>query len=142
MRCLSASDSSPAAATGMAAFSRRVGATDYPDLHQWSVNEPDEFWSLLWHECAMAGDRGDRVIERHAEFAATRFFPDATLSFLSRIVALPDSEFLVNLGDWPLVQKSAGKPIPMISWCKTNDTYDVLWPTYELTEATTECMGR
>ena len=32
-----------AAATRMAAFWRRVGAADYPDLHEWSVNEPDEF---------------------------------------------------------------------------------------------------
>jgi acetoacetyl-CoA synthetase len=77
-----------AAATRMAAFWRRVGAADYPDLHEWSVNEPDEFWSLLWHECAMTGDRGDRVIERHAEFAATRFFPDARLSVVENLLAL------------------------------------------------------
>ena len=76
-----------AAATRMAAFWHRVGAADYPDLHQWSVNEPDEFWSLLWHECAMTGDRGDRVIEPHREFAATRFFPEARLSVVENFLA-------------------------------------------------------
>ena len=39
-----------AAATRMAAFWRRVGAHDYPSLHKWSVDEPDEFWSVLWRE--------------------------------------------------------------------------------------------
>ena len=77
-----------AAATRMAAFGRRVGADDYPGLHEWSVNEPEEFWSLLWHEGAMTGERGDRVIERHAEFAATRFFPDARLSVVENMLSL------------------------------------------------------
>src|SRR6476619_1979790 len=72
----------------MAAFWRRVGADDYPSLHEWSVNEPAEFWSLLWHETAMTGDRGDRVIERHADFATTRFFPDARLSVVENLLSL------------------------------------------------------
>lgn len=58
---------------------------------------------------------------------------------------LPDVEFLINLGDWPLVRKSdedIARDVPMLSWCKTNDTNDILLPTYELTEASTECMGR
>ena len=76
------------AATRMAAFWRRVGVDDYPSLHAWSVAEPDEFWSLVWHECAMSGDPGDRVIERHPEFSATRFFPDATLSIVENLLAL------------------------------------------------------
>src|SRR5687767_781176 len=77
-----------AAATRMAAFWRRVGVDDYPSLHAWSVAEPDEFWSLVWHECAMSGEPGDRVIERHPEFPATRFFPDAELSIVENLLAL------------------------------------------------------
>lgn len=58
-------------------------------------------------------------------------------------VRLPDTEFLINLGDWPLARRGrGGAAIPMMSWCKTNETDDVLLPTYELTEASAECMGR
>ena len=56
---------------------------------------------------------------------------------------LPDFEFIMNLGDWPLIdKKKIYPPIPVFSWCKTNDTFDIVLPTYELTEASLEGMGR
>jgi len=76
------------AATRMAAFWRRVGAHDYTSLHEWSVDEAAEFWSVLWLECGMVGDRGDAVIEYGADFAATRFFPGAQLSVVENLLAL------------------------------------------------------
>ncbi|TML07428.1 MAG: acetoacetate--CoA ligase [Actinobacteria bacterium] len=93
-----------AAATRMAAFWRRVGAHDYPTLHKWSVDEPDEFWSVLWRECAMVGERGDLVVERHREFAATRFFPEARLSIVENLLALardvdPDGDAVVAVDE-------------------------------------------
>lgn len=71
-------------------------------------------------------------------------FVDAVLLYLTKIVVLPNTEFIVNLGDWPLVHKNKFRhnPYPIISWCKTRDHLDMLWPTYELTQASLECMGR
>lgn len=56
-------------------------------------------------------------------------------------VVLPDMEFFVNLGDWPLVKHNT-KPIPILSWCGSADTLDIVMPTYDLTESTLETMGR
>lgn len=50
-------------------------------------------------------------------------------------------EFFVNLGDWPLVKLNT-KPIPILSWCGSDDTLDIVMPTYDLTESTLETMGR
>ena len=75
-----------AAATRMAAFQKHAGARDYPSLHAWSVAAPEEFWSMLWLECGMIGERGGRVLERHSAFAATRFFPDARLSVAENLL--------------------------------------------------------
>ena len=50
-------------------------------------------------------------------------------------------EFFVNLGDWPLVRKTDSQ-IPILSWCGSDDTSDIVMPTYDLTEATLETMGR
>lgn len=50
-------------------------------------------------------------------------------------------EFFVNLGDWPLVKQNS-KPIPILSWCGSEDTLDIVMPTYDLTESTLETMGR
>ena len=58
-------------------------------------------------------------------------------------VRLPDLELFVNLGDWPLENKKVkDKPIPIFSWCGSDDSRDIVMPTYDLTEATLETMGR
>lgn len=63
--------------------------------------------------------------------------------FIVLQVVLPDVEFFVNLGDWPLEKKSlAEDPIPVFSWCGSDDTKDIVMPTYDLTEATIQMMHR
>ena len=58
-------------------------------------------------------------------------------------VKLPDLEFIVNLGDWPLEnRKLRENPLPIFSWCGSEDTRDIVMPTYDITEATLEMMGR
>jgi hypothetical protein len=58
------------------------------------------------------------------------------LKSLLRKTSLPDTQFLVNLGDWPLSSKSQSDiPIPFFSWCGSDDTHDIVLPTYEMTES-------
>eukprot|EP00095_Tigriopus_kingsejongensis_P002810 maker-scaffold1187_size56475-snap-gene-0.12 protein:Tk02810 transcript:maker-scaffold1187_size56475-snap-gene-0.12-mRNA-1 annotation:"hypothetical protein DAPPUDRAFT_314403" len=78
----------------------------------------------------------------YGEHVGFNMFADSFLKYLTSVVRLPDVEFLINLGDWPLVDKNKAPLIPMISWCKTGDFADILLPTYEITEASLECMGR
>lgn len=56
---------------------------------------------------------------------------------------MDDSQFLFNLGDWPLSSKRADfTPIPMFSWCGSDDTHDIVLPTYEMTESVLNMQGR
>ncbi|KAA8588333.1 hypothetical protein FQN60_001527 [Etheostoma spectabile] len=58
-------------------------------------------------------------------------------------VQLPDVEFFVNLGDWPLEKRKPTEKIhPIFSWCGSNNTRDIVMPTYDLTESVLETMGR
>lgn len=58
-------------------------------------------------------------------------------------VQLPDVEFFVNLGDWPLEKRKPTEKIhPIFSWCGSNNTMDIVMPTYDLTESVLETMGR
>lgn len=77
----------------------------------------------------------------YGEYVDFKIFMDAILHSLTRKIYLPDFEFFVNLGDWPLVEKTAN-PLPIFSWCGSHTTSDIIMPTYDLTEATLECMGR
>lgn len=65
-------------------------------------------------------------------------FSDEYLTTLARMVKLLDVEFIQNLGDWPLsnnrLKKSLnGKILPIVSWCGSEDTYDMVLPTYDYT---------
>ena len=56
-------------------------------------------------------------------------------------VTLPDTQFFVNLGDWPLM-KNKDEALPIFSWCGSEDSYDIVLPTYDLTESTLHSMSR
>lgn len=58
-------------------------------------------------------------------------------------VRMPDVEFFVNLGDWPLEKKKSNPNIqPIFSWCGSTDSRDIVMPTYDLTDSVLETMGR
>ncbi|XP_013409314.1 KDEL motif-containing protein 1 [Lingula anatina] len=79
----------------------------------------------------------------HGEHVGFKMFMDAMLLSLTRKVKLPDIEFFVNLGDWPLEKrKTSDNPQPVFSWCGSDDTRDIVMPTYDVTESTLETLGR
>lgn len=56
-------------------------------------------------------------------------------------VKLPDVEFFINLGDWPLEQRKQGEnPLPIFSWCGSDDTSDIVMPTYDIMDSTLETL--
>ncbi|KAJ8352528.1 hypothetical protein SKAU_G00240040 [Synaphobranchus kaupii] len=82
-------------------------------------------------------------IKTHGEHVGFRIFMDAFLLSLTRKVKVPDVEFFVNLGDWPLEKRRPPDVLhPIFSWCGSNDTRDIVMPTYDLTESVLETMGR
>ena len=46
----------------------------------------------------------------------------------------------MNLGDYPLSQGE--EPLPILSWCGSEETHDIILPTYEITEATLQMLSR
>ncbi|XP_028447389.1 protein O-glucosyltransferase 2 [Perca flavescens] len=82
-------------------------------------------------------------VRTFGEHVGFRIFMDAILLSLTRKVQLPDLEFFVNLGDWPLEKRKPTEKIhPIFSWCGSNNTRDIVMPTYDLTESVLETMGR
>ena len=58
-------------------------------------------------------------------------------------VRLPDVEFYINVGDWPMEKRAVGAdpgPVPILSWCGSEDTRDIVLPTYDVTHSTLEAM--
>ena len=70
-----------------------AGSRDFEALHKWSISQPEDFWASVWDYCAVAGERGERVIQRtefpsdpSREFISTKFFPDAKISVVENFL--------------------------------------------------------
>jgi acetoacetyl-CoA synthetase len=59
--------------------------TSSPDVHTWSVEEPGAFWSLVWDDFGVVGDRGDRAYVP-TQLPDAVFFPDARLNIAENLL--------------------------------------------------------
>ncbi|MBM3671363.1 MAG: acetoacetate--CoA ligase [Actinobacteria bacterium] len=91
-----APDSDRASATQLTAFAQlvtvrwRQSVADYPVLHAWSVEHPDQFWRAVRDHADLAGDWDGPVIEPAPEMWRTRFFPDAAVSYAENALRRDD----------------------------------------------------
>ena len=84
-------------------------------------------------------------LQTYSNTPRDKFYSSFHSSLLCGVVQvqLPDIEFFVNLGDWPLEKRKPSDKIhPIFSWCGSNNTRDIVMPTYDLTESVLETMGR
>ena len=78
-------------------------ADSYWQLHEWSVANPERFWSLAWRFCGLVGHRGtgggaervgvglDNMGPPDPE-KGPRWFPDASLNFAENLLRFSDDE--------------------------------------------------
>jgi len=64
---------------------------EYRDLYRFSIEQPDEFWPLVWRFTGMRGRMGDRVVADLNRMPGARFFPDATLNFAENVLRRRDA---------------------------------------------------
>lgn len=81
----------------------RYGQTlrGYDELHRFSVESVEEFWSALWDYTAIKSQRkGERVLVDGDKMPGAQFFPDSRLNFAENLLPLDDdSDALVFWGE-------------------------------------------
>ncbi len=72
----------------MAAASGRSGRrfADFGELHRWSVDDRESFWSLVWDFCGVVGEKGDTVLVETGDMPAASFFPEVRLNFAENLL--------------------------------------------------------
>ena len=58
----------------------------YEDLYQWSIEQKEQFWALLWDYCGVIGDRGERILVNGDNMESAIWFPDAQLNFAQNLL--------------------------------------------------------
>jgi acetoacetyl-CoA synthetase len=59
----------------------------YADLHQWSISQPGDFWSLVWDHLGIIGDKGSVNFSPDKNFIDAKFFPESALNVAENILA-------------------------------------------------------
>ncbi|HET9601641.1 MAG TPA: acetoacetate--CoA ligase [Acidimicrobiales bacterium] len=85
-------DRARAEATHLARFLHHVGQPGYAELHQWSLAQPEAFWTAVWDQCGVIGDQGDRALLPGVDMPTTRFFPEARLNVAENLLHRWDGE--------------------------------------------------
>ena len=90
-----------AAQTSMARFMERAGKFgSYEALHRWSVENKEEFWSLLWNFCEVRGAKGARLLVDGDRMPGAKWFPDGRLNFAENLLReRDDSDAIVFWGE-------------------------------------------
>lgn len=60
---------------------------DYDALWQWSIDEPEQFWQLVWNFCRVRGSQSGDVLRNGHDIMASEFFPDAKLNYAENLLA-------------------------------------------------------
>ena len=61
---------------------------DYASLHQWSIDNIEDFWRALWAFSRLVGDGpGERTATDLEKMPGARFFPDARINFAENLLA-------------------------------------------------------
>jgi acetoacetyl-CoA synthetase len=85
--------------TGFAASVGQRGAS-YEEMHQWSIDEPDEFWQAIWDFTGVVGYPGDTVLERGESMRFDRYFPGASLNIVDTFLRFRgDDEAIVAIDE-------------------------------------------
>ncbi|HYC48928.1 MAG TPA: acetoacetate--CoA ligase [Burkholderiales bacterium] len=68
-----------------------VDATDYPQLHAWSIEKPEQFWPAVWSYGGVVGDRGaEPVLVNGDRMPGATWFPNARLNFAENLLRRRD----------------------------------------------------
>lgn len=100
------------AAANITAFARTAEAKwglslpDYPALHAWSVGQPEQFWTSVWDDGEVIGERGETVLLHSDRMPGAVWFPDARLNFAQNLLrSRDDHDALVFWGEDKVINR-------------------------------------
>ena len=69
---------------------------DYDSLHNWSVNNLDDFWREVWKGNDVIGDFGERAFSPNKDIIKASFFPNTNLNFAENLLVGDDDRQAIS----------------------------------------------
>jgi acetoacetyl-CoA synthetase len=69
-----------------------VPISNYAQLYDWSVNEPEQFWTAVWAYCGVIAETaGDTVLVHKERMPGANWFPRARLNYAENLLRRRDA---------------------------------------------------
>jgi acetoacetyl-CoA synthetase len=69
---------------------------NFKKLWEWSVSNPEIFWSKFWDYSKIIGDKGKEIIRKDKVFNKTKFFPSSRINYAENILKKKNNEIAIN----------------------------------------------
>ena len=69
---------------------------NFKKLWEWSVSEPETFWSKFWDYSKIIGEKGNKIIKKDKIFNKTKFFPNSKLNYSENLLKKRNQEVSIN----------------------------------------------
>jgi acetoacetyl-CoA synthetase len=69
---------------------------DFKKIWEWSITNPEIFWSKFWDYSKIIGDKGKEIIRKDKIFNKTKFFPDSKINYSENILKKRNDEIAIN----------------------------------------------
>jgi acetoacetyl-CoA synthetase len=69
---------------------------NFKKLWEWSVSNPEIFWSKFWDYSKIIGDKGKEIIRKDKIFNKNKFFPDSRINYSENILKKRNNEIAIN----------------------------------------------
>ena len=70
--------------------------TEYQEIWNWSVNNIESFWSLIWDFSEIKGSKGTKISENLGLMPGAKFFPEAKLNYAENLLRSPDNALAIE----------------------------------------------
>ena len=68
---------------------------NYRDLHEWSVNSPEDFHDSLWNFLGIIGDKGDQAFIGDKDLRKSQFYPGSKLNYAENLLQNADDRLAI-----------------------------------------------
>ena len=69
---------------------------NFKSLWEWSVKNPEKFWSKFWDYSKIIGDKGKEIIKESKTFNQTKFFPESKINYAENILKKKNDDIAIH----------------------------------------------
>jgi acetoacetyl-CoA synthetase len=69
---------------------------NFKNIWEWSIKNPEKFWSRFWDYSKIIGDKGKEIIKKNKIFNQVKFFPESKINYAENILKKKNNDIAIH----------------------------------------------